>query len=228
MFFSLAGFYSSTVWRKFRSYLINERTNKKDGILYSEYSKTPIISSFDIVLHHKTPLNEKNVNDAAISLNPDNILICTRKEHNEIHSRFGYCTQRKVYLVYGAPCSGKSTYINSIRGNSDIIVDIDRIWEALTGSPYKKPPALRPIVFDLYFKALDNIRTRAGQWENAYIVTGMPLKFERERFIYEYDAETIFIDVDKDTCLKRLMNDKDKDPQEWQKYIEKWFNDYQE
>lgn len=228
MFASLTAFYNSQKWRDFRQYLINERTNKVDGLLYSEVSKTPLIKPFDIVLHHKTPLTEQNVNDVTISLNPENILICSQKEHNEIHNRFGYCTQRKVYLVYGAPCSGKNSFVNSVRGNSDIVVDIDLIWQAITGGDaYRKPPALKHIAFDLHNELKDLVRTRAGKWERAYIITGMPRKGERERFIQLYDAEPIFIDTDKETCLKRLANDKSRDYNEWEKYINTWFSDYQ-
>ena len=132
MFTSLPHFYNSDIWRTFRLQLIHERTNE-NGDLLSEYSGKPIVKAYDIVLHHKTPLTMANVNDFNISLNADNIMIVTQKEHNEIHARFGYVAQRKVYYVYGAPCSGKTTFVNSVKGNSDLIVDMDNIWQCITG-----------------------------------------------------------------------------------------------
>lgn len=229
MFTSLSQFYNSDEWRKFRLRLINERINPSDGLLYDEHSGKPLIKSYDIVLHHIIPLTTKNVNDYSISLNPENIMIVSQRSHNEIHKRFGFCAERKVYFVYGPPCSGKTTFVNNIKGNSDIIVDIDNIWECLTGRRYEKPNALKTNVFTLRDCLIDMIRTRAGKWERAFIVSGGAVKSERERIIASLSAEPIFINEDKKTCLKRLANDNTRTQEQkkqWTEYIERWFNDF--
>jgi predicted kinase len=231
MFTSLAEFYTSEIWRKFRSNLILERINKKDGLLYDEFSGEPILNTYDIVLHHIQPLTMQNVNDFTISLNPENIQIVTHKSHNIIHKRFGYCTQQKVYYVYGAPCSGKSTFVNNNKGNSDIVLDIDNIWQCLTGGErYFKPAALNKNVFLVRDCVLDMVKTRYGKWERAWVIEGGARKADRERKIKVLGAEPIFVDTDKETCLSRLANDEKRINcvNEWQGYIEKWFNDYQE
>lgn len=232
MFNSLPQFYNSKEWREFRNWLINERTNKEDGILYDEHNGKPLLKAYDIVLHHIRPLTMQNVNDAAVSLNPENILIVSQTSHNEIHSRFGYCTERKVYFVYGAPCSGKTTFVNSIKGNSDLVVDMDNIWQCITGGErYEKPNALKANAFAVRDCLLEMVKTRAGKWEKAFIVTGGASKGERTRQIALYGAEAIYIDTDKETCLKRLYSDcnrREQHKQEWSQYIEQWFRDYQE
>ena len=231
MFDTLAQFYSSDIWRAFRRQLIDERTNKEDGILYSEYSGTPLINSYDIIAHHIKPLTTANVNDYSVSLNPENIMLLSPREHNEIHKRFGYCTQRKVYLVYGAPCSGKTSFVNNAKGNSDIIVDIDNIWQCVTGGErYYKPNALKRNVFALRECLLDTIKRRAGNWERAWIIEGAPFRSAREDYINKYGAELIHINADKATCLMRLQNDKERAGvyDEWKKYIEDYFRAYQE
>lgn len=231
MFTTLSEFYTSDLWRKFRKNLILERINKSDGLIYDEFSGKPILNTYDIVLHHIQPLTMQNVNDYTISLNPDNIQIVTHKSHNEIHKRFGYCTQRKVYYVYGAPCSGKNTFVNNSKGNSDIIVDIDNVWQCLTGGErYNKPQALKTNVFIMRDCMLDMVKTRAGKWERAWIIEGGARKADRERRIKSLGAEPIFIDTDKETCLNRLANDEKriKYVDEWTTYIEQYFNEYQE
>ena len=231
MFTTLSEFYTSDLWRKFRKNLILERINKSDGLIYDEFSGKPILNTYDIVLHHIQPLTMQNVNDFTISLNPDNIMIVTHKSHNEIHKRFGYCTQRKVYYVYGAPCSGKNTFVNESKGNSDIIVDIDNVWECITGGErYYKPQALKTNAFIMRDCMLDMVKTRAGKWERAWIIEGGARKAERERRIKSLGAEPIFIDTDKETCLNRLANDEKriKYVDEWTTYIEQYFNEYQE
>lgn len=232
MFNSLSQFYNSAEWRSFRAVLIQQRTSPIDGILYSEYSQKPLLKSYDIVLHHKQPLTVQNVNNYDISLNPENILICSQQEHNEIHSRFGYAVQKKVFYVYGAPCSGKTTFVNSIKGNSDFIVDMDNIWQCITGGQrYEKPNALKTIAFNVRDSLLEMVKTRAGNFERAYIIDGGAIKGVRERKIDLYRAEPIFINTDKKECLKRLYNDtqrSDVQKKLWEKYINDWFNDYQE
>ena len=235
MFTSLPQFYNSDIWRKFRLALIAERTNKEDGILYCEHSGAPLINSYDIVLHHVIPLTMQNVNDYSISLNPENIKIVSQRAHNEIHSRFGFATERKVYYVYGAPCSGKTTFVNSIKGNSDIVCDIDNIWQCITGGArYEKPNALKYNMFEVrkcIYDMIKNRYPRTGGWERAFIIEGGAAKKPREDHIKALGAEPIFIDTDKETCLKRLATATDRTQQqkaEWQKYIEEWFSMYQE
>lgn len=232
MFQTLSQFYNSWEWKKFREGLIYARTNLSDGILYDEFSGEPLLKAYDIVAHHKTPLTMKNVNDFSISLNPENIMIVSQKSHNEIHARFGYCAERKVIYVWGAPCSGKTTFVNNIKGNSDIVVDMDNIWQCLTGGArYEKPNALKANAFAVRDCLFDMVRRRAGKWERAFIIASGAVKSVREREIESFGAEAIFIDETKETCLKRLYGDCNRTQEqkkEWERYIDNWFEDYQE
>lgn len=228
-FISLPQFYNSDEWRSFRKQLIFERTNKDDGVLYDEHNGKPLLKAYDIVAHHITPLTVQNVNDVSVSLNPENIMLVSQRSHNEIHSRFGYATERKVYYVYGAPCSGKTTFVNSVKGNSDLIIDMDNIWQCITGKRYEKPKALNTNAFMIRDCLLDMVKTRAGKWERAYIIDGGAVKSDRERKIALYGAEPIYIDTDREECLKRLYGDCNRtetQKKEWKQYISRWFNDY--
>lgn len=173
-----------------------------------------------------------NVNDFTISLNPKNIQIVSHRSHNEIHARFGFCTERKVYYIYGAPCSGKTTFVNSIKGNSDIVVDMDNIWECITGGArYEKPVALKTNAFMLRDCLYDMVKTRAGKWEKAFVIEGGARIADRSRRISTLGAESIYIDTDKETCLKRLASDDTRTEEQkrlWHTYIDEWFAEYQE
>lgn len=232
MFDTLSQFYNSDEWRKFRQKLIHDRTSKIDGFLYDEFNGEKLLNAYDIVAHHKTPLTVENVNDFSVSLNPENIMIVSHRSHNEIHKRFGYIAERKVYYVYGAACSGKTTFVNNIKGNSDIVVDMDNIWQCITGGArYEKPNALKTNAFILRDCLTDMIRTRAGKWERAFVIESGARKGERERKIALLGAEPIFINTDKETCLKRLASDKTRteaQKQQWKQYIVEWFDSYTE
>ena len=231
MFISLPQFYNSDIWRKFRANLIQERTSE-DGVLYCEHSGKPLVKNYDIVAHHKIPLTMANVNDFTISLNPENIMIVSQSAHNEIHARFGYNSERKVYFIWGAPCSGKTTFVNAVKGNSDIVLDMDNIWMCITGGArYFKPNALKTNAFILRDTMTDMIRTRAGKWERAFVIEGGARKSDRERKIALLGAEPIFIDENKETCLMRLASDERRTKEqkaEWEKYINDWFEDFSE
>lgn len=103
--FTLDNFYKSKEWEKLLQVLKLERLKNKN--LYCEYCGKELIKSYDIIGHHKTPLTNPNVNDYNISLNPDNIMLVHFKCHNKIHNRFGYELPKKVYIIYGSPCSRK-------------------------------------------------------------------------------------------------------------------------
>ncbi len=230
MFTSLPQFYTSELWRNFRKALILERTSA-DGVLYCEHSGKPLVQTYDIVAHHKIPLTMANVNDYGISLNPDNVMIVSQSAHNEIHGRFGYLAERKVYYVYGAPCAGKTTFVRDVKGNSDIVLDMDSIWECITGKRYEKPNALKTNAFMIRDTMTDMIRTRAGRWEKAFVIEGGARKAERERKLALLGAEPIYIDTDKETCLRRLASCEDRTDQQktlWEKYINDWFEVYEE
>lgn len=216
-------FYRSAEWKKLMDNIKLERVNE-EGQIICEYCGKPIVKSYDIIGHHKIELDEENVMDANISLNPKNIMLVDHKCHNLIHNKLGYA-HRQVYLVYGSPLSGKSSYVKQNMLSGDLIIDIDNIWQCVSGQPrYEKPARLKSIVFKIRDELLNSVKFRMGKWNNCYIVGGYPLQSERERLIRELGAREIFIDTDKEECLKRLeMADDGRNKEEWTKYIDEWF-----
>ena len=222
---TLENFYNSKEWKKFRDVVINERT-RNDGCIYDEVTGKPIINRYDVILHHTIFLTEENVNDVNISLNPGLIQVVSHKTHNIIHNKLGY-TKREIFLIYGSPLSGKSTYVSTVAEPGDLIVDIDRLWEAVSGLPlHTKPPRLNAVVFGIRDKLMEMVRYRVGRWDNCYIIGGYPLISERERICNELGAREIFIDVPKEVCLQRLQMCDDRDTEKYREYIEEWFRKF--
>lgn len=226
MFNTLSEFYRSQDWIDFRAVLIAQRT-AADGFVYDEITGKPIVKAYDIILHHKIELTLENVNDINITLNPDNIQIVSFTTHNEIHNRFGKWT-RHIYLVYGSPLSGKSTFVNERAGLHDLVIDIDKIYSCISNNPpYIKSGRLYDNMRSVYNALLDDVKHKNGKWINAFIIGGFPYKGERERFCGEYGAEEIFMDCDKETALARLAIVQDgRNVGDWSKYINKWFDEY--
>lgn len=221
--FSLSNFYQSDEWGNLLKIIRDERANEK-GFNICEHCGGLIVKKYDCIGHHKIELTEMNVNDYAISLNPANVALVHHKCHNQIHERFG-CYQRKVYIVTGAPCSGKGSFVRDAANKEDLILDIDNIWQMISvNERYNKPGRLRQNVFMVRDSILDQIKVRAGGWRNAYIIGSYPLAPERNRLAEMLGAEIIHIDTPKEECLLRAK----ERPGDMVKYIEEYFNKYQE
>ena len=227
MFNNTFEFYRSKEWTQLLQILRTERTNE-DGQIICEYCQKPIVRAYDMIGHHKEELTEENVNDYNVSLNPENIAFVHHRCHNFIHNKFN-SSMRKVYLVYGAPLSGKSEFVSENMAEGDLIVEMNRIWKCISGceKAYIKPKRLNAIAFRMRDNLLDAVKYRVGKWRNAYIVGGYPLQAERERLCRELGAEEIYIQASKEECLAKLESiDDGRDKDEWKAYIEDWFDKY--
>lgn len=220
--YTLENFYQCKPWRKLLAQLKIDRLTP-DGQIICEYCNNPIIKAYDIIGHHKIELTDDNVNDYTISLNPENIALVHARCHNYIHNKLGY-SRRQIYLVYGSPMAGKSSFVKEVANVGDLIIDMDNLWQAVSGCDrYIKPNRLKAVVFKLRDTLLDAVRYRLGRWNNAYIIGGYPLLSERERLIKELGAREIFIDTSKEECLRRLEVDSSKDKEAWTQYINEWW-----
>lgn len=222
----LSEFYKSREWENFRAGLMLERVDSLGNII-CEYCHKPIVKAYDRIAHHITELTERNVYDVMIALNPANIALVHHRCHNLIHNKLGY-SQRQVFIVYGSPLSGKSTWVSEVMVEGDLIIDLDNIWECVSGCDrYVKPNRLKSVVFAVRDNLLESVKYRRGKWLNAYIIGGYPFEAERNRLVDSLGAREVFIDTDRETCIKRLLECGDgRDVTEWTNYIDDWWLQY--
>lgn len=239
---STAQFYRSDDWANCKAQVLHER-QRSDGAIYCEHCGQVILKGFNpqannnagaIVFHHKTYLTNYNVNDARISINPANIQIVHWSCHNEIHERFtGGIPEKKVYLITGAPCSGKTSFVRErIRAN-DIILDIDDIWQTISGQPrYTKPNSVKALVFAVRDELKGLIGRGAGAWRNAYIIESLAAISDRRREAERYKAhnvEVITMQTTQDECLQRLhSNPNGRDIKAYEGYIKEYYARFSE
>jgi len=236
-----AQFYRSQDWANCKAQVTNDRL--KDGVLYCEYCGKPIVKNFNptannnggaVVYHHKIHLTNFNVNEAAISINPKNIMVVHWNCHNQIHERFnGQNTQveKKVYIITGSSCSGKTTFVKERLQAGDVVLDIDDLWEMVSGQPrYTKPNQLKPLVFNLRQQLKDNIARGVGTWRNAYIIESLPYATDRAREVERYKAhnvELITMEATREECLDRLhANPAGRDIKAYEQFINDYYDNY--
>lgn len=221
----LQTFYASDAWRAFRLAVIAARGTR------CEHCGERVAKAQELTLHHKIELTPENVNDVMIALNPDNVLVVHHGCHNQIHRRAATRRGRQVYIVYGPPLSGKSSYVTEQMEAGDIVVDYDRIYQAISGlEPYDKPNELLPNVRAVHSLLIDHIKTRYGKWKTAWIIGGYADRYKREKLADDLGAELVFIAATRDQCIERLRQDQQRQNREaeWAGYIDNWFTEYTE
>lgn len=216
-------FYNSKAWQDLRWARILE-----EHFCCQECGKDFTLNPAELVGHHREKLTPGNILDKNVALNPGMIKIVCKKCHDKEHKRFGQSVAREVYLVYGPPLSGKKTLVNQLAERGDIIIDIDLLWAAVSGCElHDKPDNIARNVFAMRDLLIDQVRTRTGRWESAYIIGGYARKIEREQLAARLGASLLFVGGEADE-LKARAGALGVHSQEWCGYIDKWFRDYQE
>lgn len=134
-----------------------------------------------------------------------------------------------INLVWGAPCSGKSYLVQNNFNWGDIVVDLDRLFSAISFLPvHEQPNNLLPFVLDAKEFLIQKIRAANPVGIAAWIISGCPKRRDRERF-KDMGFNLIFVESSMNTCRVNLRKDplRTKFVQQYDAVIEKWFKDYE-
>ena len=239
-------FYKSDDWKNCKAQITQDRM--KDGAIYCEHCGKIITKGFNprkknnagaAVFHHTTYLNNSNVNDASISINTGKnergenaIQILHWQCHNEVHGRFNGTNtkpEKKVYIITGAPGSGKREFIKERIQPGDVVLDIDDLWQCLSGQErYTKPAALKALIFPTRLAIKEMIARGTGNWRNAWIVEGRlatakELQDEADKF-KAHNVEVITMEATREECIDRLRAEPHgRNLKEYEEYIEEYF-----
>lgn len=219
----LQRFYGSKRWRDLRDRLVIERHGICERCGKDFSGETRMLSA-----HHKEHLTDETLKDPTVAVNPDNIEILCAKCHALQHPVRGFIKKRKeVFIVYGSPLAGKSTYVRENMELGDLVVDLDAIRSGISLQPlYTPAPPLQKTAFAVRDFLYEQIRIRSGEWQTAWVIAGLPRKDERERLAARLGASLILVEATEQECLKRLYDADDGRYPEWEEYIKKWFADY--
>lgn len=110
-----------------------------------------------------------------------------------------------VYLVYGSPCSGKTTYVKKHLGKNDIICDVDEIYACISNHDSHEADLYiydTALVLTEYMYQI--IKERKNGWDNAYVISTANTKEKLQREMERVGAdEAIFINTPYEVCLER-------------------------
>lgn len=219
----LQRFYASKRWRGLREMLIVERHG-----LCDRCGKDFSTDTSQLIAHHKEHLTDESLKDPSVAVDPANIEILCAHCHALEHRDKGFIKPRKqVFIVYGSPLSGKTTYVREHKEDGDLVVDLDAIRSAISFAPlYHTPTPLNKTAFALRDFLYDQVRIRAGDWTTAWVISGLPRKDERERLAARLGASLILVEATAEECHDRLFRADDGRYPEWDAYIDQWFKDF--
>lgn len=126
-----------------------------------------------------------------------------------------------VYLIYGSPCSGKSTFIKEHLQRGDLVCDVDLIYGAITNSiPHDAELYTHEVACQLDGALKEIIYDRRGNWKNAYVVSLANTEEKLQKAKDQINAdECIFIDTPYEVCMERAK----ERPFYFQWIIQEWF-----
>lgn len=197
-----------------------EVIKKRDGYICQICKRQGKIVDGTLV-HHIYPTDRF----PQLGMDSDNLITICKDCHERLHDRkTGQLTAEgqalkkwkgqtvKVINVHGAPCSGKTTYVESIAGRNDIIYDYDKLAKAMTvNDMHDNNPALIDLLLQYRALLLHELASN-NSFDNAFIISVYPIDLQDF-----YNAEYYHIDTKKEICLQRAKTEKTK------QLIEKYF-----
>ena len=144
-----------------------------------------------------------------------------------LHSLIPETSNKKVFVVNGAPGSGKTTFVQKEKKENDLVVDMDLLSAALKGS-FEPHPDYNPVM-DASLAAREGIfktiERREGNWERAYVITSSPNPERVASLAKRLHADVVEMTASKDECVRRILEDASrKEKQRDVSLVEKWFS----
>lgn len=237
-------FYNSRAWIDTRDAYIAERTRRDGGMCENCHENV------GEELHHVEPLTPANISDYDICLNPDNLKWLCKDCHFRAHRELilkqfdearerrrkskiltngcymdedGFLVKARRIIVWGAPASGKTSYVRANMSVGDLVVDVDALRRALTFQE-RGSDNLLPVVLSVRDCLYQLIEDKVPDCRAVWIIGCFPKRQEREELAKRLDAELIYMDADYHECIRRAGEDSSRENKTLQRaLIDRYF-----
>ena len=139
-----------------------------------------------------------------------------------------YKRAKKLILVCGPPGAGKSTYVARHWRKGDIVVDLDRLKEALSCLPgHEAPDHVLPLALAAQAAVIECLRAGANI-NKAWIIACAPTGYARQDWVDRNSASIVMIETTVDVCVERTK-ERPQPPgyRTWRDLAESWWQEYQ-
>lgn len=126
------------------------------------------------------------------------------------------------FVIWGAPCSGKTTYVREHAVAGDVICDYDALYQAISGLKSKEriDGWIKNFMDGLINKFYDLVDFYPQL--DAWIITASRDRKKVESLVNRFEAELVELEVSREEAHKRC--DEDQRPAEWHEFIDRWFD----
>lgn len=134
-----------------------------------------------------------------------------------------------ISIICGPPGSGKTTHVMQRMRVGDLVIDLDRIWKAISFQPtYEKPEGLLPYVLAVREALYETILTGIDEG-HVWIITGGASRIEREHLRQRFNnAEIVIIKTEPQQCACNIAGDECRSDkvEEYRDPIQQWWSEY--
>ncbi len=199
--------YNSTAWRKCRASYISRHP-------VCEECEKQGLTVMAREVHHRVPLSE-----GGSLLAESNLQSLCHKCHMGIHG-FKGSGYTDINVVYGPPCSGKSTWVEQRLNKGDFVWDLDKILSAVSGQPIHSPVGAGVLSISLSMRdtVIEEIRKRSCRLNRVWIIITDPSRLR----VILHGATFWRVEAPIDVCLERAI--KANRSEEVLDVIRKWFD----
>ena len=128
-----------------------------------------------------------------------------------------------VYVIYGSPLSGKTTYVKKHKGDNDLVYDFDKIMSALSFEPsHKHNSNLIDYVLEIRDLIIAKLKSEKNI-DNVWIIT-TEVKWDLKKNLVGLNPLYKEIKISNYEAKKRLKeNPGNRDTDLWNRLIDKYF-----
>jgi hypothetical protein len=126
-----------------------------------------------------------------------------------------------LYVIQGPPAAGKTTWVAAHAGQGDIVVDMDRIAQALTapGADYHRYGRTLRTVAQQARRAAISEALKHSRTHDVYVIHTHPGP-DALRTYRQHDAELVTVDPGRDVVLARCAEQR---PRYALAAVERWY-----
>jgi len=136
----------------------------------------------------------------------------------------------KATIIYGAPGSGKTTYVLKRMRRGDVVIDFDLIFSAISGrEPHDKPANLLKLAWDIRDDVYKRVMEHREEVGKIWIIIGGAKRSDRNTIASWFNADLHHVEATPNECYARMRDDKTR-PGGWQAskgVVDKWFMQYE-
>lgn len=136
---------------------------------------------------------------------------------------------KEIYIVCGAPGSGKSTYVNANAKTDDLVIDLDKIIMQYTNKPlYSNTEKYINVAIEKRNEILNSINSYKSK--RVWFIVSAPTSSERKHWKEQLGGTVILLNTSKEECYRRLENDnmRSNNVMKYKIATKNWFMNYTE